>query len=415
MSRVVFLNVSAAGHVIPTLGLVTELINRGEEVLYYEDARFQKEIKALGALFKCYPSIDGENSPPIENELSLVPQLTWYTTKILPELLELVKSDRPDYILHDSLCMWGRLVAQLLDIPAVNLISTAAFCAESFYECQHTQARFQLLLDSAPSGIDLFKKYAKELQETYQIAPIDILDTFTNLEPVNICYLPRELQPYAEKFDRSFHFVGPCGFVRGVDFEFPISELDGKKIILISFGNIHDPGVEFYQSCIEAFGPLEVQVIIALSPAIEIDQLQDIPPNFIIRPTGTIPQLQILERASIFIMHGAAGGAREATWYSVPMITIPQTYEQELISCRLVEEGAGILLPLAEANAKTLNKLALQILENETYRVNSSRIAKASRAAGGASKAIDEIFRYVYSTSQAREVGSRKQGAGSRE
>ncbi|PNJ93818.1 hypothetical protein CEP15_14030, partial [Cylindrospermopsis raciborskii C07] len=38
----------------------------------------------------------------------------------------------------------------------------------------------------------------------------------------------------------------------------------------------------------------------------------DIPENFIIRPNGTVPQLKILERASLFIMHGAAGGTREA-------------------------------------------------------------------------------------------------------
>lgn len=33
MSRVVFFNVSAPGHIIPTLGLVKELIARGEEVM----------------------------------------------------------------------------------------------------------------------------------------------------------------------------------------------------------------------------------------------------------------------------------------------------------------------------------------------------------------------------------------------
>jgi len=30
MGRIVFMNVSAAGHVIPTLGLLAELIRRGE-------------------------------------------------------------------------------------------------------------------------------------------------------------------------------------------------------------------------------------------------------------------------------------------------------------------------------------------------------------------------------------------------
>ncbi|WP_256890982.1 hypothetical protein [Cylindrospermopsis raciborskii] len=63
MSRVVFFNVSAPGHIIPTLGLVKELIDRGEEVIYYEVPRFEEEILSFGAEFRPYPPLNPETAP----------------------------------------------------------------------------------------------------------------------------------------------------------------------------------------------------------------------------------------------------------------------------------------------------------------------------------------------------------------
>lgn len=396
MSRVIFMNVSAAGHVIPTLGLMVELIDRGEEVIYYEIPRFQQEIESFGAKFRCYPSVNPETAPPSENEMSLIPSLTWYAHQVLPELLESVRAEKPDYIIHDSLCLWGRLVAQLLNIPAVNSIATAAFTSETFYECPWLKKKLPRFLEEAAVGMKYYHQYEKEIRASYGVPPIEFVDTFTNIEPLNICYLPPELQPYSDKFDERFLFVGPCNPVRAVEYDFPMEQLQKDKLILISFGNIHDPGLSFYRSCIEAFGNTDATVIMVLSPAIDIAQLGDIPHNFIIRPTGTVPQLKILERASLFIMHGAGGGTREAAWYSVPMIAVPQTYEQEIISRRIEEQGAGIMMMLEDVSSENLQQTAQRILDDSSFRLNSGRLGDACRNAGGVKRAVDEIWRYIY-------------------
>jgi MGT family glycosyltransferase len=396
MGRVVFFNVSAAGHVIPTLGLVKELIHRGEEVIYYEAPNFQAEIESFGAKFRSYPLLNPETAPPAENEMSLVPSLTWCAHQMLPELLESVRAEKPDYIIHDSLCLWGRLVAQILNIPAVNSIATAAFTPESFYECPWLRKKLPGFLKQAAAGMKHYRQYQRELREIYGIPPIKFVDTFTNIEPLNLCYLPPELQPYSDKFDERFHFVGPCNPVRGMEYDFPMEQLQKDKLILISFGNIHDPGVEFYRSCIQAFGNTDAQIVMILSPFVDITLLGDIPNNFIIRPTGTVPQLKILERASLFIMHGAGGGAREAVWYAVPMIAVPQTYEQEIISRRIQEQGAGIMMMLEDVTVENLQQTAQQIFDDSSFRVNSGLLGDACRAAGGVERAVNEIWRYVY-------------------
>ena len=355
-------------------------------------SHFQKEIESFGASFRAYPDLNPETAPPGENEMSLVSSLTWCAHQMVPKLLESVREDKPDYIIHDSLCLWGRLVAQILNIPAVNSISTAAFTPRSFYECPRFKKKIPHLLKQAAASMKHYRQYQRELRKTYDLPPIKLIDTFTNPEPLNLCYLPPELQPYIDKFDERFHFVGPCNPVRAVEYDFPMEQLQADKIILISFGNIHDPGLTFYQNCIEAFGGIDAQVVMVLSPFIDVSLLGDIPENFIIRPTGTVPQLKILERASLFIMHGAAGGAREAVWYSVPMIAIPQTYEQEIISCRIEEQGAGVMILPQEVTSKRLQEKAEQIIKNTSFRANSRRLGDACRAAGGVERAVDEIM-----------------------
>ena len=51
MSKLVFFNILAYGHTNPTLGVVRELVARGNQVWYYSFAPFQKVIQEAGATF----------------------------------------------------------------------------------------------------------------------------------------------------------------------------------------------------------------------------------------------------------------------------------------------------------------------------------------------------------------------------
>ena len=48
MSRVVFIGLSADGHINPTLSIVKELMLRGEEVIYIVSNKYKDLITAVG-------------------------------------------------------------------------------------------------------------------------------------------------------------------------------------------------------------------------------------------------------------------------------------------------------------------------------------------------------------------------------
>lgn len=54
LARVLFINAGSEGHINPTIGVVQELIARGEEVVYFCVEAFRERIEATGATVRTF-------------------------------------------------------------------------------------------------------------------------------------------------------------------------------------------------------------------------------------------------------------------------------------------------------------------------------------------------------------------------
>jgi len=322
--------------------------------------------------------------------------LTWCSIEWLPDLLERTRQLKPDYIIHDSLSLWGRLTAQILDIPAICVIATAALNEINTLDHPDYLSDTSVEdLESLPS-IRHFHSLESQLRAQYSLPKIAFMDTFTNPQGLNLCYLPRELQPGVEHFDPTFHFVGPCDPVRQTrQHDFPMEWLNRDPLVFISFGSIHDPGKATYQACIEALSELPAQVVMLTSPSMEPADFGDLPAHFMLRKTGTVPQLELLKRASVFVTHGAGGAAREGAWHGVPMLAIPQTFEQDILSRRMEEEGAGLRLPQSDVTASSIQAAVRRLMDEADFRQAAMKLGQACKDAGGAVRAVDLIEQHL--------------------
>lgn len=401
MAKAVFLNVSGGGHVIATYGLVKELRQRGEEVVYFETERYRHDIEALGASFRANPELPTPYAGPLSrwrfhHELDLPLVLCWWTLEWFPEVLERVRAERPDYIVHDSLCLWGKLIAAHLGVPAICSVHTPAFnwrlrlASSAFWR----DLPLMLLRGARPSVG--FHRLANELRRRHGVR-VSAIETYTNPQPVNICHTPRELQPHDRLFDDRYHFVGSVHHLPNeAATSFDMSRLQ-DQIIYIGFGTVCDPGPAFFRTCISAFRGIGMQVLMLLSASTVPEDLGDIPDNFIvwsIARDGLAPQLAILPRARLFVMNGGMGGARESAWCGVPMLAVPTTFETHEISMRIELQGAG-LRRNPGASAAEIRTVSQRLLSDESFARESARIGDACRRAGGAGRAADIIQAYV--------------------
>jgi MGT family glycosyltransferase len=408
MAKAVFLNVSGGGHVIATYGLVAELLQRGDEVVYFEADRFREDIESLGASFRANPELPTPYAGALSrwhfhHELDLPLVLSWWTLEWFPEILERVRAERPDYIVHDSLCLWGKLIAAHLGIPGICSVHTPAFNWRMRLSSSAFWRDLPLMIFRGAWPSVGFRHLADELRRRHGVR-ISAIESYTNPQPVNICHTPRELQPHDHVFDDRYYFVGsvhhrPNEAVTSFD----INRLD-DRIIYIGFGTICDPGPEFFRKCLAAFRDIKIQVLMLLSASTVPEDLGDIPDNFIvwsIARDGLLPQLEILPRAKLFVMNGGMGGAREGAWFGVPMLAVPTTFETDVISTRIEQQGAG-LRRRASTPAPKLRAVSERLLTVESFSRESARIGDACRRAGGATRAADIVHAHLKSFAPAR-------------
>jgi MGT family glycosyltransferase len=391
MSTAIFFNIPAHGHTNPTLPVVAELVKCGERIIYYSQEEFRAAIEQTGASFQDYGDfLPLKTEQPDENMIRLFYQLMHTAQVILPRLISEVQAIKPDYIIHDSLCLWGKYVAQITGIPAICSCTTFAITPRLTRSIPSNVLREVCMHVAARKEKARIYAIATQLSQKYTVLTPDKFDVLTNVESLNIVYTSKEFQPFAHLLNDSFRLVGASIYERPEAPSFPFEWLEeDKALIYISLGTAFNMQPEFYRHCCEAFANTNVQVVMAIGRRISAEQLGKIPDNILVR--GTVPQLALLQRAALFITHAGMNSASEALYYGVPMIAVPLTGDQPWVARRIEQVGAGKVLQRWKVSASRLRRMAEVMIANPAYAQASARMGETLRQAGGYQRAADEV------------------------
>ena len=126
---------------------------------------------------------------------------------------------------------------------------------------------------------------------------------------------------------------------------------------------------------------------------VEMASLGPAPRNFSVQ--SFVRQLDVLQRASVFVTHGGMNSVSESLSYGVPLVVIPQMSEQELVGRRVEPLGAGLYLARPKAAAATLRESVERVLGNERFRKQAGVVRESFLAAGGVTRAADAIMAFT--------------------
>ncbi len=214
-----------------------------------------------------------------------------------------------------------------------------------------------------------------------------------NYQELNISYTSDKIQPTHAMLNESFKFVGITLPPASKDAVFPYERDESKKLIYISMGTVMSVRMEeFYEMCFEAFRSENVQVVLSAGKQTNLDDLKNIPDNFIVK--NFVPQLDILQHTDVFISHGGMNSIKESFYYGVPIITIPQSFEQSINANRIEELKAGIYLSPKKLTAEKLRKTTYRILAEPKQFENVKNLKNSLIESGGYKRAVDEIFAF---------------------
>ncbi len=398
MSTAVVLCYPTHGHIAPKLAVVEELVRRGERVIYYSAERARAKIEATGAEFRAYAYDHDafDPNPPTEGLFSDMERLLKLSEALLPDLLTELRDLRPDYLLLDSKSIWGNLAGQILPLPAATL-SVVFALHEKLVDAEYLVPRLYSgaspeVLQRALVHLHTYFEVAQRVDRHYGTRAPNLVQFLGNPQPLNIIFTSRMMQLGGEHFDDSYKFVGPSIAARREATDFPFAQLTGAPLIYISLGTVFNDLPDFYRACFAAFAETPYQVVMAIGKNIDRTHLGTPPMNFIVR--DFVPQLEILERAALFITHGGMNSANEGLLYQVPLMVIPQRGDQYMVAGRVAELGAGLPLFTPQVTPERLRAVATQLLTEPRFKEGAQRLGQSLQAAGGYQRAADEIFRF---------------------
>ena len=290
MSRIVFFCIPAWGHTNPTVEVVRQLTAMGHQVRYYSFAPFREKLEEAGAEVVCCDDAIPPAPKDLDKKLgrdfaALVEMVTETTLTLEGKVCRELEEFKPDVVVSDSVCFWGKLFAKKLDIPYVCSTTTFAFNQHS---AQLMKPKAGELLRSLLGIPRIGRKMALLRQHGYPVEKVTDLIQNDN-ETDTIVYTSREFQPMAKTFSEHYAFVGPSVPER----EEPVP-VRSRPLVYVSLGTVMHDRKRFCKNCVTALADMDVDAILSVGTAENLEVLGQMPSH--IQAAERVDQLAVLRQ-----------------------------------------------------------------------------------------------------------------------
>ena len=347
--RILFINLPYHGHVIPSIGLVQELIKAGHQVTYLMPHDWEERIADSGAEFLGY-----ENHPQLDKQI----RNAFFKVEEVIAFYDLVIYEQFFFVGKHLAEKHGKKCVRIFTAPATNKELMRQFLSSG-----GPMGIFRLPLIGTLWTMDAVKGLGIKLKCRNWLDEI-----VENPPDCNLVYTLLSFQPFAEYFlEEQFHFIGPSVYDRKEEDFPPLA----KPVIYISIGTILKGGENFFRACLEAFEKEKVTVVLSVGN-FDISLLKHIPENFVIR--NRVPQIAVLKQSSLFITHGGMNSVSEAMVHGVPMVVIPFVSDQPVNARQVEKLGLGKVLEYKTITANALRDAAFAVMRDWQIQENLRKI-----------------------------------------
>jgi hypothetical protein len=400
MSRIVMTGMPAAGHVNPSLPLVRELVRRDIAVTYYTTVQFRDAIERTGAEFRPYPAAtitahDIAEATRAGSPVRVVARVLASSEIAVPFLQAELRTDPPDAVAFDSNAIWGYMAAKSLGLPTISFMTTMLVGTDAFRS--QTAGEWFPFLRATVRDIPAVVAAKRRVVRRFGNEIFPPWPAFPARGDITLFPIPRWLQRPDPRIDERCHYIGatidPDTRESDLDAELA-AHLDGPDpLVLVSLGTLHSGSDAFFRTCFDVLADLPARILIAVGSHTDPAHLGPPPANTLVR--SSVPQLEVLRHTAVFVTHGGMNSALEGLANGVPLVVIPQQFEQLLIGRSVAERGAGVVLrhnlsnrPIPPAELRVAVERALV---DPSRRAAAKALADTVGEGGGAPAGADAI------------------------
>ncbi|MBK7885431.1 MAG: glycosyltransferase family 1 protein [Chitinophagaceae bacterium] len=402
------------GHLYPNCMLAKELIRRGHTVTVYNIPDSKFFVEKLGVQYyviaeKEFPlgfwnvqwkgARTGSNVFRDTRILNIQIDIADIMMRDLPAIL---KQQAVDVLLVDHLQPQGASIAEHLGLPFITICSIlplhpdpTGMVPPSFAWWIPTGNIFDKCRNKFGHWIvGLFARhYYKTINKwrrQWQLKPeYKLTNSFSSLAQISV--MPEMLDFPRPFISPVYYPVGPFVEKRDEQIVFPWDKLNGKPIVYVSLGTIRNHIAKVFFAIVKAFeNKPHLQLIISKGAwcggGINFNGL---PESAIIM--DYVPQLEVLQKASLCITHAGPGTIFECIHYCVPLVAIPIADDQPAMGARVKYHKLGEVIPWRKISAGKVSKAVDEVLSNPVYKNNCAKMSKVIHLLGGVKEAGDIV------------------------
>jgi len=379
--RVLFTTFAGTGHLHPLVPLARALAAAGHSVAFAAAPAFCPDVEATG--FPCFPA--GLDEPAagwgsLVSALRDVPPVgDTYTAlfrthvfgdilprHMVPDLLTLGRTWRPDLIVRDPGEYGGCVAAECLGIP-------------------HATGR-EGPFRSPTAYRELFGESLDALRRTHGLPPdpeMTMLYRYLGFAWVP----PRFLDPAAYVYP-VMHFLRPTPFDRSGAEALPawVAGLPARPTVYATLGTAFNRRPDLFAAIIAALRDEPVNLVVTVGRDMEPAQFGALPPNAHVE--RYIPQTLLFPRCAAVVTHGGFGTVLSALGHSLPLVVIPIAADQLVNARRCTALGVGRAIEPTEVTPGTVREAVRAVLTEPRYKRQAQRLREEMAALPGPDHAV---------------------------
>lgn len=348
MANIVFAILPETGHVNASLKFAKGLKSRGHQVSHLGLADFEPYIRSQGLNFvpmfaDLYPqgflAKQAAQTSNLRN-LNLFQSLLMASTPdgspaslegmLEKEVRKAIDTTDADLFIVDALLPDLALMIRRTDVPCVLL---------------HT-----ILFDNLEDGTDFY-------------APL------VGMPELMLC--PQEFDfPNRQWGKRRLQYLEASVDLQRKEPPFAWDKFDDRLFIYCSLGSqshLYKESRNFFQTAIDAMANRpDWQMLLSVGNHLKAADFDAIPSNVLL--VSSVPQIQVLKRASVMITHGGINTVKECIFLGVPMIIFPVSSDQPMNAARIEYHGLGLRGSFNKLSVELIQSLIGKIEQNPAFK-----------------------------------------------
>jgi len=309
--------------------LARVLVRQDHEVVVWAPEWCRERVESWGGTFELHePAMPRVNGP-----VGHVAELATTTEQLTEDLIARLFHYEVDLLVHDSQTPWARVAGDYLGIP--RIVSHPMFPIVAPLHIPSDAERLLPVPDFdearerfGASWLAVARRWGVELESAHNV--------IHSSAEAKVVYTTEKIMG-SYPIEPNWHFVGPL-----MDPGPRVAPPRDRPLVYVCFGTQFNARAALFESVIRGLANEPVDVLVStgrgMVSAVDIDPL---PANVTLREF--VDAREVLARASVHVTHGGCNSVHETLLAGVPMVFLPQAFDQFPLAHSVELLGAGVL------------------------------------------------------------------------